>query len=260
MGVLARAWTAKSKVAKVPGLYPAFRAVTTKLGDGRVYTVRVGPLKGMRWRRDNSFPFWYHTGLWEPHVSALIDRHLRPGDTFWDVGANGGYHTLHAARVVGPSGAVVAIEADPNVARALEDNVAMNDLGNVTVVVAAVGGTDGTATFTRRANNLTSGLATTVQGGDAIEVRTVRLDSLLDEAPAPHVVKMDIEGGEIEAIPVAERLVGQVRPRWLMSTHGPEARRLCLDAFERHRYHVESEPGFGQMLVATPRPDGQRTA
>ena len=73
-------WTLKGKAARVPGAYKAYQFATKKVGDGRVYTVPFGPLRGMKWRRDNRLPYWYHLGLWEPAVSNGITEHLRPGD------------------------------------------------------------------------------------------------------------------------------------------------------------------------------------
>src|SRR5687767_4014640 len=43
-------------------------------------------------------------GLWEPAETALIRSQLKPGDTFIDVGANFGYYTVLASKLVGPTG------------------------------------------------------------------------------------------------------------------------------------------------------------
>src|SRR5207249_2412898 len=80
----------------------------------------------------------YYFGMWEPHISRWIDERLSPGDTFIDVGANIGYYSLLAARRVGPTGSVVAIEPSPKTFRALEANLAQNRLKNVRTVNAAV--------------------------------------------------------------------------------------------------------------------------
>src|SRR5450755_115400 len=61
----------------------------------------------------------YYFGLWEPNLSAWIERRLSTGDVFVDVGANVGYFTLLAAGVVGKTGKVVAIEPMPEIFRHL---------------------------------------------------------------------------------------------------------------------------------------------
>lgn len=57
--------------------------------------------------------YLYQFGIWEPSLSGWLARTLRPGDVFVDVGANIGYYSLLAARLVGHLGSVVAIEASP---------------------------------------------------------------------------------------------------------------------------------------------------
>lgn len=44
------------------------------------------------------------TGVWEPLITRTIQRDLQKGDVFIDIGANIGYYTLLASRIVGASG------------------------------------------------------------------------------------------------------------------------------------------------------------
>ncbi|MEY2442412.1 MAG: hypothetical protein QOJ46_1838, partial [bacterium] len=59
------------------------------------------------------------TGTHEIQVQQAIVRSVRPGDHVWDVGANIGYLALVAARIVGPTGRVVAIEPEAQCAAAI---------------------------------------------------------------------------------------------------------------------------------------------
>ncbi|PYT56961.1 MAG: hypothetical protein DMG35_21155, partial [Acidobacteria bacterium] len=52
-----------------------------------------------------------------------MQRYLLPGMTFYDIGANIGFFSLLAARIIGAQGRVVAFEADPEVAQRLRDHV-----------------------------------------------------------------------------------------------------------------------------------------
>ena len=79
-------------------------------------------------------------GGYEPPTRDLLERVLRPGDLFVDVGAHWGFFSLQAA--THPSGGidVVAFEPDLTNALTLTENVARNGLANaVTVVCAACG-------------------------------------------------------------------------------------------------------------------------
>ncbi|TAJ32208.1 MAG: FkbM family methyltransferase, partial [Reyranella sp.] len=91
---------------------------------------------------DNSLCL-YVCGAFEPNEFAFVDRVLKPGMTFIDVGANDGYYTLFAARRVGPAGKVVAVEPSSRERAHLQRNLGRNGLENVHVVAAALGAEPG---------------------------------------------------------------------------------------------------------------------
>jgi FkbM family methyltransferase len=75
--------------------------------------------------------YLYYYGTWEPGLSRIAAQALRPGDTFVDVGANIGYYTLLASKIVGAQGQVIAIEASPSVFQALQQHVQVNGRTNI---------------------------------------------------------------------------------------------------------------------------------
>lgn len=68
---------------------------------------------------------------------------LKPGDVFVDVGANIGYFSLLASKLVGPGGRVVAIEASPEVFDLLRRNLELNKAHNVRAVNVAISDREG---------------------------------------------------------------------------------------------------------------------
>ena len=80
----------------------------------------------------------YFEGGGEPEVQETLQQHLRAGMIFYDVGANIGFFSLLAARLVGKEGRVVAFEADPEIAARLREHVARNEFGWITVEEKAV--------------------------------------------------------------------------------------------------------------------------
>ena len=104
----------------------------------------------------------YLFGTWEPDLAAFVRRRLRPGDTFVDVGANVGYVSALASRLVGPRGAVVAIEPSPPVIAALQETLTRNDLTNVRMVAAAVSDREGELPLFTGPSFLVTGDSTTV--------------------------------------------------------------------------------------------------
>jgi FkbM family methyltransferase len=149
-----------------------------------------------------------HFGVWEPNTSAVIEGILEKGDACADVGANVGYDALLASSCVGPSGAVVAIEASPSIFQLLERNVHENDDANIRCVNKAVSDRVGTASLYSgpRGN---SGQTTMLAGRNftfEATVDTQPLDEILTEAERGRLklIKMDIEGAEG---PVMRRLI-----------------------------------------------------
>lgn len=142
----------------------------------------------------------FHFGVWEPNVTALVLATLKPGDVFCDVGANIGYYTVIASRLVGPTGRVVAVEPSPAALRLLRDNIAMNRLTNVRVVPAAVAARRGRIALYDGSHGNAGTTSTVAREGRAAqaEVDALPLAELLtpQERAALRLVKIDIEGGE----------------------------------------------------------------
>src|SRR5262245_36198270 len=64
-----------------------------------------------------------HSGEYEPTETQLVRQVLKEGDVFIDVGANIGWFTVHAAKLVGEKGQVIAFEPEPSNLAMLERNV-----------------------------------------------------------------------------------------------------------------------------------------
>lgn len=175
----------------------------------------------------------YVAGSFEPNEFAFLDRLLRPGMTFVDVGANEGLFSLHAARRVGAAGRVVAVEPSSRERRQLERNVARNRLGNVTIVPCALGGEAGSARL-RIAGKLHGGHntlgdfvydGTTAAGTEDVPVET--LDALVRRLALGRVdaVKIDVEGAELKVLNGARELLGTARPVLLIEANEEALRR-----------------------------------
>jgi FkbM family methyltransferase len=86
-------------------------------------------------------------GAYEPPVTQIFTRLLRPGATVVDLGANWGYFTLMAAQLAGPGGRVLALEPDPRMFDLLERNVRLNGLTTVDAFPLAAGAGRATRTL-----------------------------------------------------------------------------------------------------------------
>ena len=73
----------------------------------------------------------HHGGQWEPHLTGFYQGHLKPGMTFIDVGANIGFFTVLASRLVGPEGRVIAFEPNSENCRLILLSLNSNGINNV---------------------------------------------------------------------------------------------------------------------------------
>ena len=78
------------------------------------------------------------TAIYEPEVSSVVRRVLRPGQTFVDIGANIGWFSLLAASLVGPAGKVVAVEPNPWNVALLGQSVKENGFDNIEILAVAL--------------------------------------------------------------------------------------------------------------------------
>ena len=220
---------------------------------GLVVPVLQGPMRGARWAVGlGTNGCWL--GTYELDLQSFLASELGAGMVFWDVGANVGFFALLGARRVGTSGRVVAVEPVPANVEGLRRIVRLNHLGElVRLVEAAVGSADTLARFDPSPGPSEGKLD---EGGD-LSVRVLRLDSLLDQGyPAPTVVKMDIEGGEVEALRGARRLLADFRPVLCVATHGHSNDLSCRNLLQATGFTVRNLEGrtgpVGDVLVARP--------
>ncbi|PKP72144.1 MAG: FkbM family methyltransferase [Alphaproteobacteria bacterium HGW-Alphaproteobacteria-5] len=146
----------------------------------------------------------FYTGLHEFSDMMLLLHFLREGDLFLDIGANIGSYSVLASGVCGAR--TVSFEPDPDTARYLARNIAINDLGKrATVHEVALGSHNGETAFT-------VGLDSTnrVAAAGAENVRTVPLRRLDDIAGTggPAMIKIDVEGYEEQVLDGATDCLG----------------------------------------------------
>lgn len=186
------------------------------------------------------------TGEWEPRETALIAGLIRPGDALVDVGANIGYFTLLASRLVGATGRVIAVEANPRTFALLEANVRLNGCANVDLRHVAAGEAPGFASMVEREVGNAGGDQVDFAAANAsASIKVERIDELVGEQPV-RLIKLDIEGAEGKALRGAtgllERadapdLVFEFTPKFLEGMgDGP---RELIGLLERLGYRLE---------------------
>ncbi len=130
----------------------------------------------------------------------IMNSYLKPGMVVVDVGANIGYLTIIAARLVGPEGKVYTVEPDKSNLKFIKKNIQNNGFDNIEVLPCAAGATSGTREFHLYGEgNLDSFYARPdLPALETVTVDTVRLDDVVK--CKVDFVKIDVEGAEIEVL------------------------------------------------------------
>ncbi len=237
----------KRALYRLGPLSSGLRTLLNRAAPAGITKVEIsgGDLRGLRMALDLQSEKDCWLGTYEMDLQAAIRAWVQPGWTAYDLGANIGYISLLLARAVGPQGHVLAIEALPqNVVRLLE-NVALNRLdGVVEVLPAAVSGRSGPVQFLVGPSDDT-GKAAGSAGRDFDYAQTIEVPGIsLDEEiyvrgrPLPQAVKMDLEGGEVLALPGMQRLLADGRPLLFVELHGQSAAEAAWEALTSAGYRI----------------------
>lgn len=182
-------------------------------------------------------------GYYESEVFEAIHRQLTAGTVFWDVGSCFGLHAVTAAALV-PGLQAIAFEPNPTSQARLRRNAALNRVP-VRLLPCALHDTEGSSIlYVPGPGN--AGMATLCAenrsvGATAISAPIARADALVATgvAPAPHIVKIDVEGNELAALrgfgsllkgPTLRAIVLEADPAILRDDVATELRQLLLDA------------------------------
>lgn len=159
-------------------------------------------------------------GVYEPWETSVVQRDLKPGDTFVDVGAHIGYYTVMASELVGPAGRVYALEPAPANFKILMANT--EGLANVLALRLAASWRPGerelaVSTSNSGDNRLDSADAEHVK----VAVATIRLDGAVPDHASVSFVKIDTQGHEIEVLAGMAKILKASRNLKMLVEYAP---------------------------------------
>jgi FkbM family methyltransferase len=227
--------------------------------------VRSGISQGlwMRLHLPDEARLW--RGEQEVGVQKAILASVGPGSVVFDIGAHAGSIALGVARLVSPTGRVVAFEADPANVESLTENILRNRLSASVQVVHAAVWSCGAANIPFRQSGIRrshGGVETDSQrpvlaSGELISVPAITLDDFIVAAGlVPQLVKIDVEGGEHEVLRGGTRLFTKQRPLVIAEIHHGQAAeqiRAWLTELEYSAHWIIPNESFPCCLFAWPR-------
>lgn len=174
------------------------------------------------------------TGRWEVRIENALAERIRPGDTVCDFGANFGYYTLSFARLVGPKGRVISVEASAAIFAKLKKSVHVNGYDRrCTLHNLALADRNGVLAFQVDAEYSGGGSLVFKGKPSTVEVNARRVDDLIPDTVEVNIVKMDVEGAEALVLSGGQRLFSSpsLRAIAMEFTPGAVAKHQSPEAF-----------------------------
>jgi FkbM family methyltransferase len=171
----------------------------------------------------------------------FLEQGLSAGSVFIDIGSNIGLYALPLAKIVGPKGRVIAIDANPQMAQTLTRNAALNGLDNMSILSVAVSDVPGNANLSVRKNDhAIVKISEDVNG-------SIKVTTLMDIVTAAGLekidgLKIDIEGHEDKALaPFILAAPEALLPKRIVIEWGGAIGEYpaCLAAFNRRGYSLK---------------------
>lgn len=152
----------------------------------------------------------------------IFEKYLSLGDTFIDIGANLGYMSINASKIVGPKGKIISFEPDNTIYSLLEHNITLNNVENIKLNKIGLSNYNGEASFniatesglSRLENKNNNLVGLILQSKTTIKVNT--LDSYLVDNNFTNIkiqmIKIDVEGHELNILQGASNVLKDSKP------------------------------------------------
>lgn len=197
----------------------------------------------------------------EPAFMKVLRRELQKGMVAVDLGANIGYASLIMAGIVGPKGAVYAIEPSERNFMFLNMNIKANGYENIIhSTQMGISNKKGVQKFYISDKSNLHSMTPTAHTHDAVDVPVDTLSEFLKGKRNPNFIKMDIEGHEVEALegmvdaldaaPPPVRILIEVHPMYYSEEHSFEkSLRLLLAIGFNTKYVISAGIGRPDFFV-----------
>lgn len=231
----------KYRLGKYKGVYTRFMALGESITQ---IQTQAGQLN---WKIDSLTSQTFLLGTYEPYMQKAFVELIRPGFTVYDVGAHAGFHTLFCGLLVGETGRVVGFEPVAENRASIERQLMINPKIPVTLSPYALSNHCGKLAFDT--THSTSQGSVSEKGNITVEAKTI--DSLIDESqiPPPRLIKIDVEGHELQVLEGAAQTISKYKPL-ILCDYNDHQTLPSIESFLRpYSYNVTPGP----PIIATYR-------
>lgn len=177
-------------------------------------------------------------GEFSPAEWLLLEQIIKPGMTVVEVGSNIGAHTVPMARACAP-GRLLAFEPQQRVFQILCANLVQNGVTNVIASPDALGAESGAATIPPldyAGQHNFGGVSLQNPHAEGQAARIIRLDDL--ELPALGLLKVDVEGFEVQVITGSASTIRRCRPTLYVENDRPAFQRKLIELIHALDYQL----------------------
>jgi FkbM family methyltransferase len=230
-----------NRLGQIPAVRTILRWYARRYKEGSIVRVAHGHAAGMMWKRYHRYVNGYWIGSYEIELQNVLARELKTGDVFYDIGANAGFFSVLAAKLVGATGHVFAFEPLPENMKSIKEQLSINHLEHCELVGKAVSDDSGPVSLTLACNNSMARVPDMQAGQTGADEGTLMVDAItlndfIKDNPMPSLIKIDVEGAEARVLTGADRLLNSPNPpKLLIELHGDDKARAvesCLTAYK----------------------------
>lgn len=255
----------RHRIKHIPGLAGLQRWLVDRVlsGDPFTHTINGGPAAGLTF--DIVLPLdkaiW--AGTYEADFAMAISRGVMKGDVCYDVGGYRGY--MSGIMALAGASKVIVFEPLPANQSALHRLCDLNPALNIVIEPIALGNEDGIVQLRVMPDSsmgklVSSKFQSNTLGTGEIDVRIRSLDSMVRAMllPPPQIIKIDVEGAELDVLLGAAELLKRDRPLVYLEAHSASLERACSRELEKYDYsihRIELDPGDEEQtrhLIASP--------
>lgn len=174
-------------------------------------------------------------------------KRMKEGDVILDIGANIGVFSIKAAKAVGKSGRVIAIEPEPKNVKIFNEN--LKNFKNIIIIPKAVGNSSGKVNFLIGIHSGSHKINSHLRKKSTEKIITVpieKIDNLVRELNLEKVnfLKIDVEGWELEVLKGAEYSLEMIEFMAIASYHTEDERKLITEFLDRHHFKFLNDGEF----------------
>ncbi len=211
------------------------------------YPILIGPLKGIKFIHGAlagpSFGASVYINRIEQKQTNEFVKQLKFGNIVFDIGANVGYYTLLASKLIGEKGKVFSFEPVVRNLVFVYDHVRINKLKNVIILPFACSEQSKLEIFSfgpdcAQGHITKNVIASEINSDTHTFVNTIKVDEFVSKYKIlPDIIKMDVEGAELLVLKGAKETLLKCKPKIFLSIHSAELELSCKEYLKDFSYN-----------------------